>query len=164
MRVLEIGAGGNPILEPGWEHLDARDLWHIEYVQDGTDLSNFTDDEFDRIVARDVIEHISWRKIRATLCEWFRVAPILEIETPDAHELRRILENPDHPDHRRVREESDWEMFNRICFGHQDYPENSHASYFTPLWLEELLLDSGADAVITKYEDGYRFVLEAHRE
>lgn len=162
-RVLEIGAGGNPILDEGWEHLDARKLWHIEYVQDASDLSNFADDEFDRIVARDVIEHLGWRVIVHALSEWLRVAPVVEIETPDARELLRILLMPDHRDHRRVAEESDWEMFNRICFGHQDYPENAHRSYFTPRWLEEQLYLAGATEVVTKYADGYRFVLEARR-
>lgn len=163
MRVLEIGAGHNPITEPGWEHMDLRPLDHIEHVQDASDLGAFADDSFDRIVARDVIEHISWRKVRFALQEWLRVAPVVLIETPDANELEQILRYPDHREGRRLHGESPFEHFNRVCFGHQDYPENAHLSYFTPDWLEELLRVAGATEVETKYADGYRFVLEARR-
>jgi ubiquinone/menaquinone biosynthesis C-methylase UbiE len=164
MRVLEIGPGNVPTIDDGWEHLDVRPLWHVEYVQSAVDLSNFEDGTFDKLVAQDVIEHLSWRDVPKALAEWVRVVAsggMLEVETPNAWELVRIVLNGQHPDLNRVGEESDWEMFCRVAYGHQDYPENTHLSYFTPEWLEDLLLVAGA-ASVRRMSDGlFRFRLEA---
>lgn len=157
-------------VEDGWEHLDIRPLPHIEHVQDATDLANFRDGTFDRVIAQDVIEHIGWRLIPDTLREWLRVLKpggTLEVETPNARELHQILMRPNDPSGRRASKhgvhESQFEYFNRVLFGHQDYPENTHKSYFTPEWLQRLLADAGAGEVTVMSSDNFRFRLAASK-
>lgn len=161
---LEIGCGDNPIWDlPGeWHRLDSRPLPHIDYCQSAVDLSNIPDATYEMVVARDVIEHLGWREIPAALKEWLRVlvpGGALHVETPNAYELALILMGREEG--RKYRNESDFEQFNRVMFGHQDYPENTHKSYFTPTWLKRLLREAGARSVSTLVEDDYRFALEA---
>lgn len=162
---LEIGCGDNPIWDlPGeWHRLDARPLPHVTHCQSASDLSNIPDATYEMVVARDVIEHLGWREISQALSEWLRVlvpGGRLHVETPNAWELVEILYESTGAFERRVQRESQFEQFNRTLFGHQDYPENTHKSYFTPRWLTQLLIGAGASQVKTLFEDDYRFVLE----
>lgn len=162
---LEIGCGFNSVWDLGgeWHTLDARPLPGLTYCQDAVDLSNIPDESYELIVARDVIEHIGWRDVPKALREWLRVlipGGRAHIETPNAYELLPILLESEAARRARVRNESHYEQFNRTLFGHQDYPENSHKSYFTPRWLKELMLEAGFASVATLVEDDRRFVLE----
>jgi predicted SAM-dependent methyltransferase len=160
MRVLELGCGDTPTIKDGYEHLDSRKLPHIEYVQDASDLSNFKEGEFDKVTSRDLIEHISWRKIPETLSEWVRVLKtggILEIETPNAYEVVEMLLNPYRAGLNRHMHESDFVMFNRTLFGHQDYEGNFHNSYFTEAWLRILLMEVGLKDITIAEESLGRF-------
>lgn len=122
------------------------------------DLSIFPDDLFYRVKSRDMIEHISWRMIPTALREWLRVTRgWVEIETPNALEFEAILSGRGTDSH--MSGETNWQHFNRVAFGHQDYPENTHRSYFTPKWLTELLYEAGASHVWTIYENPTRFQL-----
>lgn len=159
MRILELGCGDAPTLKEGYEYLDIRPLEHVNYVQDATDLSNFKDGEFDKLTSRDLIEHIPWGKVPAVLREWLRVVKpggSLEIETPSAYELMEIVANPHNPALNRRFKESDFELFNRTAFGHQDYEGNQHYSYFTDQWLRILLLEAGATGIELSPESTFR--------
>lgn len=162
---LDIGCGDNPVWDlPGeWHRLDARPLPGLTYCQDAADLSNIPADTYELIVARDVIEHIGWRDTSKALAEWRRVLKPggrIHIETPNAWELVGILHESPAAMAVRVQRESHFEQFNRTLFGHQDYPENSHKSYFTPRWLKGLMFSVGFSQVSTLVEDDRRFVLE----
>jgi SAM-dependent methyltransferase len=166
VRALEIGCGESPITDPGWEHLDLRPFPHVEHVQPATDLSNFSDDTFDRIAAKDVIEHIGWALVPVALSEWVRVLKpggVLEVETPNAKEIVELIANPGDPTLPRWGGESDWARFSRVTFGHQDCPENHHASYFTWEWLTDLLYGAGAGHVETMWCTLARFRLRASK-
>lgn len=159
MRVLELGCGDNPTLREGWEHLDTRKLEHIDYVQSATHLENFEDGTFDMVTSRDLIEHIPWNIVPVVLKEWLRVVKpggSLEIETPNAYELMEIIRNPHNPALNRRFKESDFELFNRTAFGHQDYEGNQHYSYFTDQWLRILLLEAGAVNIELTPESTFR--------
>lgn len=165
MRRLEIGCGD--LQTEGFEHLDSRDLPGVDHVQDCRDLSNFDDGTFGEIVAKDVIEHLSWWDVPKALAEWLRVlvpGGSLEVETPNALELvDLLLGTPGDATARRWGTESDWQRFSRIAYGHQDYPENFHGCYFTAPWLTQLLLDAGASRVDPLTYDAFRFRLRAVR-
>lgn len=145
MRQLELGV--NRRID-GWETLDVRPGG--TYRGSAVDLSRFEDDTFHRVVTSDMIEHLSWRDVPAALREWLRVLHPdgeLHIGTPNALELQWILMGRETPSHWNG--EQRWEQFNRVAFGHQDYPENTHRSYWTSEWLEELLREAGAGEVWT---------------
>lgn len=161
---LEIGCGDKPVSLKEWDHLDARPLPHIEFVQSAVDLSNIPDNRYDRVVASDVIEHLGWRDIPQALREWLRVLTpkgLLEIETPNAVEALVIIGAPGYG--ARHGDETQFHYFNRVMYGHQDYPENTHRSYFTPAWLTDLLYEAGASRVRELRNDLFRFRLEARK-
>lgn len=163
MRVLEIGCGDRPEVD-GSERLDARSDVGATYVQSALDLSNLESDSFDRVLARDVVEHLGWRDVPKALSEWLRVVKpggTLEVETPNALEVALQVVAADDPLLRRHKGESDWERFCRTAFGHQDYPENAHRAYFTRRWLAELLEQAGAATVETLDYSLERFRLAA---
>ena len=160
MRKLELGAI-HPS-EPGYETLDLRA--GATYVQSAVDLSNFPDDTFDQIRTTDMIEHLSWREVPTALREWIRVLSPggeLHIHTPNGHELAHLLRGDSTET--KVPFESEWQHFNRVAFGHQDYPENSHRSYFTPEWLEQILYEAGAGSVWLIYSNIMRFQVGASK-
>lgn len=140
---LDLGSGPNPSKYEGWFHLDTRNLPGIDYVQDCRDLSIFSDDTWDRITARDVIEHIPYRDVPDAVKEWVRVLHYngeIWIQSPLA-EYAFSLIYADGPT--RLIGEDNWLHFNRVVFGHQDYPENFHASLWTLKWVKELLRNAG---------------------
>lgn len=163
MSVLEIGPGDHPEV-PGSMRLDIRpDVPDVTWVQSAVDLSNL-DATFDRVLARDVVEHLPWRDVPKALSEWLRVTAktgCLEVETPNAFELADLIAKPGKPHLQRWEHESDWARFCRVAFGHQDYPGNFHASYFTPQWLTDLLYQAGAEEVEEVFVTPLRFRLRA---
>ena len=141
---LDIGSGKPERKPPNWWHLDIRRLPGVDFVADARKLP-FPDNSWDGITARDVIEHLPWRDISDTLLEWLRVLKPggwIEIQTPDAMQLADILDNRNHLS-TRSSNEPDWMYFNRVAYGHQDYPENTHCSYFKQEWLISLMEEAG---------------------
>lgn len=164
MTGLIIGCGGIHPREGEWDCVDLRDLGHVKYVQDGADLSNIASEAYDRVIAQDVVEHIPWRHVPAALAHWVRVLKpggLLEVGTPNAAELVEQIRNPEASGLSRWGNESDWQRFCRTAFGHQDYPGNFHACYFTPEWLTDLLQQTGAKDVHVADVSLERFRLEA---
>lgn len=162
--ILAIGSG--PVAEKaqGWVYLDVRDAEGVDVVQDAARLPQFEDDWFQRVFARDVVEHFPWREVPDVLGEWLRVAAeTVTVQTPDATQLVGILTGRDQHGTRSANE-PDWRYFNRVLFGHQDYSENTHRSYFTPLWLTGLFYDAGAAHVRQVEADApWSFRLEASK-
>lgn len=164
MRVLELGCGDVARPEPDWDYLDMRPLPCVTFIQSAVDLSNLDPASYDRVVAVDLVEHLSWWDVPKALHEWFRVlvpGGVLEIETPNALELVELIQRPAHYGLMRWGAESDWQRFSRVAYGHQDYAENTHRCYFTPEWLTGLLFEAGASSVSTVDLSLQRFRLEA---
>jgi predicted SAM-dependent methyltransferase len=127
-------------------------------------LSNIEDGTFQFVIAKNILEHISWRKTVGTLREWLRVLTpggVLEVESPSAWQLIPILVNPRDKHGTRMPHENDFEYFNRTLFGHQDYPENAHLSYFTVEWLRGFLSAEGVQEFFTLRDDERSFCLQA---
>lgn len=139
MTFLDIGSGPQKDKQPGFFYLDVRNVPGVDYVQDARDLSMFPDEAWHGIVAQDVIEHLPFRDVPATLKEWMRVLKTggkMILESPDAFYCYTLLigHGPTW-----VSGEDLATHFNRVTFGHQDYPENFHKSLWTPEWVEAML-------------------------
>lgn len=159
---LELGCGS--LQTEGFIHLDVRELDGVDVVRDAADLTCWADNTFSVIKARDLIDHFSWRDVPKVLREWLRVLQpggYLELEQDNANHLVELIANPGSRGLWRLENETDWERFSRIAYGHQDYPENTHRTYFTPPWLTGLLYEAGAATVETMDANVFRFRLRA---
>jgi ubiquinone/menaquinone biosynthesis C-methylase UbiE len=102
-------------------------------------LKAFPDNSVDEIIAKDFIEHISWRRVEDLIKDIHRVLKPggrLFIQVPDLEAIaKRVILNPGF-------KYGDIEGFKAISFwiyGAQDYPENLHKSGFTIPTLKKLL-------------------------
>jgi predicted SAM-dependent methyltransferase len=128
-RRLDIGCGDRPYEpnNPEWEHLDERELDHVEHVMKAENVSLFKE-EFDEILARHVLEHFSWRYTYSVLAGWYgalKPGGLIRIEVPNLMWQARALVNGSNPHYEVV----------NLIFGDQDYEGNYHKTGFT----EELL-------------------------
>lgn len=130
----------------------------MTYVQDASDLSNIKE-KFDRIESRHCLEHLPWRKVVPALTSWravLRKGGEIKIEVPSAlHAARIVLGDVG----RKLVGESDFEFFNRITFGHQDYPENFHGCLFTQETLRSVLCRAGFRNVTVTAAEPEEFIL-----
>lgn len=55
-----------------WVNIDAFNINHPSVIKMSAEKLEFPDNYFDEICARDVLEHISWRKTDDVLKEWYR--------------------------------------------------------------------------------------------
>lgn len=68
---LNLGCAGTS--GPEFINIDIEPHQNIHYIQDITDLSNFSSDSVDMVYASHVLEHIPRDKFDSTLREWKRV-------------------------------------------------------------------------------------------
>lgn len=132
---LEIGPGET--VTPGWIHLDIRRMPCIEFVQSAEDLP-FNDDTVSHISAKSILEHISYRKTLDVLKEWRRVlikggSLILVLPLIDGR-FKRYYEG-------KLRLEG----LNDLL-GAQDYPANTHLSFFDEEYLGRMLNTAGYES------------------
>lgn len=163
MRVLVVGSGEINDPQEGYDYLDIEPLHGVNMVQSCVNLENIKSNTYDRVISKDVIEHLPWREVKPAISEWRRVVKdngVLELETPNAEELVETIINPNNPNLNRWNNESDWERFSRIAYGHQDRIGNYHKCYFTEQWLGELLQDVGFTITGSKV-DLFRIKVEA---
>lgn len=146
-RFVEVGSGLAP--SPGHIHIDvsprAKDL---DLVSRG-DRLRLPSEWADGLLSIHMIEHVSPFGVRRTLEEWHRVVRrggVLQIHTPDAHALMRILEAHDG-------ESSFWAV-QSIIYGYGHGPDSAgnseelrespdHRQIFTAAMLTETLTEIG---------------------
>ncbi|MBT0957764.1 methyltransferase domain-containing protein [Alphaproteobacteria bacterium KMM 3653] len=81
---LHLGCGVKHI--PGWFHIDALPLDHVDHVGPVEDLSFIEDNTVELIYACHVLEHFGRKTYTEALAEWFRVLKpggVLRIAVPD---------------------------------------------------------------------------------
>lgn len=150
MRKLEIGAGDHP--QEGYEHLDMRQLPHVEYVCDARSLP-FSDGVYDEVFSNQVIEHFSWREVKAVLTEWLRVLKVggrLEIITPDFYHLweNLITQRDLPPSEKWMGGPIDSGFVAWVTGGAQDYSKNTHLAHYTYNWYQETLESLGCSVEV----------------
>lgn len=138
---LELGSGDRPYEDGrGWTHLDARDLEHIEIVDDAATLIKIPPASCEEIRAAHLLEHFSHRDTVGILETWrSKLVPggRLYIEVPDLSWQALALTNLSHrkgktPDELTV-----------MIFGEQDYEGNYHKTGFTCGTLVQRFDDAG---------------------
>lgn len=162
-RLLELGGGEAPMVHP--EVLGGRDVnvdirtCHLPDGRQCTDISfNFDDGvlpldsgEFDGVVSKWAVEHISWRKVPLLLKECNRVTKAggyLTLVLPNTEaQLKWVMKKgwKERPPRENM---ADFEEASCVLFGDQNYTANSHASYFSPELITDLLVNAGYEGVI----------------
>ncbi len=148
---LEIGSGSNP--QPGYLHLDCRaGLPHLDVLGDLRAHLPFREGSVEEILSHSSVEHVSWRSIRETLADWYRVLKPggrAIIYTPDFHYLCRMYlegKTDTHLDVSYVEKARElfgactpaaWAMIK--MFAGQEYPENFHYAAYDFDMLKSLL-------------------------
>jgi SAM-dependent methyltransferase len=106
-------------------------------------LRPFPDGSAEEIIARDCIEHVSWRRVEDLLRDVHRVLKCggrLYVQVPDLEAIaRKVILNPDFC-HGGL---CGWKAISYWVYGAQDYPENTHKAGFTIPTLRRLLESLG---------------------
>jgi len=132
LKKLEVGCG--EYQQPGYVHLDVRQLKGIDVVCDfGKERLPFQNNEFEEILSNHSIEHVSWRKVGHVIAEWHRVLQPggrVFFRTPD---LRFICETylagkttPEHPND-------------------EGFVTGTYGQKVTPAWWANIKLFAGQD-------------------
>ncbi len=157
-RWLEIGAGNKPTLKPtclgGVDVVTDVQIWHDDKNNQLTDCVVdlekpflLQSEEFDGVVGIFCLEHVSYRNVRATLKECFRVIKpmgrVCFVIPNTLAQMKWIQDNPDGWDGREF-----FESASGLIFGDLDYEANSHKAFFTPDIISKLLMDTGFQDVL----------------
>jgi ubiquinone/menaquinone biosynthesis C-methylase UbiE len=152
---LNLGAGSD--IQKGWQNVDIHPGEGIDVVCDVSHLA-FNDNSIEKIYASDVLEHIMYVKVQATLKEWHRVLASKGTITIKVPSLSTIAMN-------YVRHTIDTKEFVRLVYGGQEDGNiaNAHKSGFDPQYLSLLMNRAGfkITKVISHPEppDGNNFVI-----
>ena len=140
---LNLGCGCD--VREGWLNIDVRRTHPRVLVLDLERelLRPFPDESVDEILAKDFIEHLSWRVVEAFLRDCHRVLKRggrMYIQVPDLEAIaRKVILDPDF----RYGNLTGWRAISFWVYGAQDYPENAHKAGFTIPTLRRLLESVG---------------------
>jgi predicted SAM-dependent methyltransferase len=131
---LNLGCGAD--FRPGWINVDLRPLYREGPEFICADLcrldSRIPDGEVSQIVARHVLQFISWRDVDAALCCLARKlcrGGTLEVRVPDLEAAMRDY----------AEDNEAFPALQRALYGSQGYPEEVHRSAWTAPWLRQRL-------------------------
>lgn len=158
-KTLNIGAGERtyknyPTNNYECTNFDEREIKNIDVVGDVRDLSMFKDEEFDFILASDIIEHFPIAETTKVLTEWKRVLKkggMIEFRLPN---LPAILTQ--YVKSRNARHVS-W-----LLYGGQEYKGNFHYVCYDRTFLKEECNKVGLQEV-TYTEEGFNMVVRYRR-
>lgn len=147
-RLLELGGGENR--HPAADcMIDVRATSQTDFTADFNQPLPIKDNDFDGVLAQYVLEHISYRNVRAFIKEMHRIVKpggkvIITIPNTEA-QLKWIQEHPEGWDGRDA-----FDSCSGVLFGDLDYPENSHKAYFSPVIIMQLFQEAGFRLVYSK--------------
>jgi len=140
---LNLGCGSD--VRPGYLNIDVRktDPRVLQVDLEKELLRPFPDESIEEIIAKDFVEHLSWRVVEGFLKDCYRVLKRggrMYIQVPDMEAIaRKVILNPDF----RYGELEGWRAISYWVYGAQDYPENAHKTGFTIPTLKKLLESIG---------------------
>jgi SAM-dependent methyltransferase len=130
---LHLGCGERYL--PGFVHVDARQLDHVDVVANIEDLSAFPDNSADMIYHVAVLEHIGRYDTVPTLIEWKRVLKpggILRSSVPNFEAFVKAYQ-----------QFNDLELLLGLLYGGQTYDENLHYTMFDRKYYTKCLTEAG---------------------
>jgi len=127
MPNLNIGCDND--IRGGWINIDEFNVKPGVIKMNAMKLE-FPDNSIDHITARDVLEHITWRKTDEVLAEWYRVLKpggTIYIQSPNLMGWALAI----------VHHKCSFHHAMEHIFAHQDNPGNFHYTGFTKEYLQE---------------------------
>jgi len=157
---LNLGCGQD--IRFGYVNVDVRPLPGVDLVLDlETEPLPFQDNLATEVLAYDVLEHISWRRIVFVLREIHRVLKpggVLRARLPDVERaFRKGVAGECPPGVDRLL------CLSFLLGGGQDYPENVHKSFFTAELFTELLTRLGFEVLELWFDDSNMVVTARKR-
>ena len=150
---LNLGCGGDK--RKGYVNIDIRKNVNPDMVLDLEKTPYpFEDESVDEILAKDIIEHFSFRNVERIVREWYRILKPngkLIIQTPDFDEIVKAINEG------RIK---GWWQISYWIFGGQDYPENTHRLIFTKPEIRKFLESIGFRVESVK-SGGTNMIVEA---
>jgi predicted SAM-dependent methyltransferase len=134
---LHLGCGSRYI--PGFTHIDARNLPHIDIVGPVDSLPSIKTNSVDLIYTCHVLEHFKRNDVKHTLLEWFRVLKPggeLRIAVPDFSVLCDLYYK-----------DRDLKKIIGPLYGRQDHEFNFHYNTFDFNSLKDILISAGFRSV-----------------
>ena len=121
-------------------------------------LRAFPNNSADEIIARDCIEHISWRKVEDLLRDIYRVLKCdgrVYIQVPDLEAIaKKVILNPDFC----YADLCGWKAISYWIYGGQDYEHNYHKAGFTIATLRRLLETIGFEIFEIRNDGGTNII------
>lgn len=144
-RILELGGGDNP--NPNCDvNVDVRSGPKVHFTADFDKPLPIKDEDFQGVFSQFVIEHLSWRAVKAFLKEVYRIitpgSPVVFITANTEAQLKYIAEHGEGWDGR-----DGFDSASCILFGDQNYPENAHKNFMSPTVATKLFMDAGFDKI-----------------
>lgn len=160
-KVLELGGGANPMIiphvaggPPGHLNVDARqcaDASGRRMVDFTCDFEQFPfpigADEFDAVICKFCLEHVSFTNTRKFIGEIFRVLKdggkaVIVVPNTEA-QMRWIQGHGEGWDGKGL-----FDAASENLFGSQDYKENAHRAYFSPQVAAQLFQEAGFESIV----------------
>lgn len=146
--MIKINLGcGNDIKE-GYINLDARKTHPSVVVGDVTNISQYPNNHFDEILAKDIYEHVTFRQSKSLLSHWvskLKPGGKITIITPCIRDIIKGFQKYDN-------DISMLEHYINKLFGGQGYKENFHFTTGHPLLMERYLREAGIKGEIEIHE------------
>jgi SAM-dependent methyltransferase len=163
--VLKLNLCCGDDVRPGYINIDVRRTRPNVLVLDLERelLKPFPDDSVEEVVARDCIEHISWRRVEDLLRDIYRVLKCngrVYIQVPDLEAIaRKVIMNPDFC----FGDLCGWKAVSFWVYGAQDHEYNYHKAGFTIPTLRRLLETVGFVVEDIRNDGGTNIVCYARR-
>jgi len=160
---LNLGCGLDK--RPDYLNVDCRREVKPDLVTDleSLYLRMFIDNSVEEILAKDFLEHLSWRVVEDFLRDCYRVlrgGGKIFIQTPDLEAIaKKVIFDPNY----RFGELYGWKAISFWMYGEQDYPENFHKCGFTVSTLRSLLEGVGFKVYEIKNDGGSNMIVEAYK-
>jgi len=153
---LNLGCGGDK--REGYVNVDIRKEVNPDRIMDLEKTPYpFDNESVDEILAKDVIEHFSFRNVERVVKEWHRILKKggkLVIQTPDLDAILKAIKDG------KIK---GWWQISYWLYGGQDYPENTHRLIFTKKEIRKLLEENGFE-VKGIVQGGTNMIVEAYKK